>query len=307
MEPRRFDVAVVGELNPDLILSGSVMPEFGQVEKLVDEASLVIGSSSAIFACGAARLGLRVSFCGKVGNDQFGSFIRQSLEDRGVDTSSVVIDENNATGISVILSTGNDRAILTYPGTIPLLRFQDINFEIIKQARHMHLGSYYLLKGLCPDVPQLFRAAHELGLSVSLDTNYDPAGKWVDGIEEVLECVDVFLPNQTECLSISGMSDLDQAVEKLARKIDYLGVKLGVNGALLCQAGHIFKQPSLPVKVVDTIGAGDSFDAGFIYGYLSNWEPSLTLKLATICGSLSTREAGGTGAQPMLEEARQYL
>src|SRR5512139_1181094 len=112
MTDRDFDIVVVGELNADLILRGDVTPAFGQVEKIIDEATLTIGSSSAIFACGAARLGLRTAFIGKAGNDEFGRFMLRELQQRGIDTRGVVIDPNLPTGLSVILSRPFDRAIL---------------------------------------------------------------------------------------------------------------------------------------------------------------------------------------------------
>lgn len=307
MGQKPFDVVVVGELNPDLILTGNIRPEFGQVEKLVDQANLVIGSSSAIFACGAAKLGLKVAFIGKVGNDLFGEFMCNALGKSGIDTNGIVRDENNASGISIILSNGADRAILTYPGTIPLLKYTDIDLEIIHLARHLHVGSYFIQDGLQPDLPRLFTQAHAYGLTVSLDTNFDPAGKWDGGITQVLTLVDVFLPNSTECRGISGLADLDQAVALLTKQVKFLGVKLGPQGAWLCQGQEIYRQTAIPVDVVDTVGAGDSFDAGFIYGYLAGWEPRRILQLATICGSLSTRQVGGTSAQPRLDEALKYM
>jgi len=307
METQRFDVVVAGELNPDLILSGDVWPEFGQVEKLVDEATLHIGSSSAIFACGAAQLGLKVAFIGKVGRDLFGDFMRQSLAGYGIDTRGIIDDEKTPTGISVILSRGNDRAILTYPGTIPRLAYSEINTEILQQARLLHVGSYYIQDDLRPDLPRLFTEAHNWGLSISLDTNYDPTGKWDKVIGEILPKVDLFLPNTVECMGIAGVSSLEQALNQLETKVKYLAVKCGDAGAILCHNGKKYEVKPIQVEVVDTVGAGDSFDAGFIYGYLAGWEPGRMLKLANICGGLSTRQAGGTGAQPSLDEAMQYL
>jgi len=307
MGQKPFDVVVVGELNPDLILSGDVRPDFGQVEKLVDGAKLVLGSSSAIFARGAARLGLKVAFIGRVGDDLFGDFACKELNEYGIETSGIVRDQVNASGISVILSNGADRAILTYPGTIPFLEYPDIDLEIIQQARHLHVGSYYIQDGLRPDLPRLFTLAHAHHLTTSLDTNYDPAGKWDAGIQQVLTQVDIFLPNSIECLGISGMTDLDHAAAKLAKRVKLLGVKLGKEGAWLFRGEETYRQTALPINVVDTVGAGDSFDAGFIYGYLSGWELRRVLQLATICGSLSTRQAGGTRAQPTLDEALQYM
>jgi sugar/nucleoside kinase (ribokinase family) len=307
MEFQKFDIAVVGELNPDLIISGDVIPEFGQVEKLVSNAVLAIGSSSAIFACGAARLGLRVAFIGKVGNDIFGKFMRKSLFEYGIDIRGIVEDRETPTGISIILSTGTDRAILTYPGTIQRLEYSDINQEIILQARHLHVGSYYMQEALRPDLPLLFNHAHECGLSVSLDTNYDPFKKWRDSLDQLLEKVDIFLPNSVECCGIAGMSNLEQAVDYLRTRVKYMGVKLGEKGAFLCIDQKKYYMQPISMNVVDTIGAGDSFDAGFIYGYLAGWKPRRILKFATVCGSLSTRKAGGTDAQPTLEEAMRYM
>jgi sugar/nucleoside kinase (ribokinase family) len=307
MRSRRFDVVVVGELNPDLILMGDVLPKFGQVEKIVDQAFLTIGSSSAIFACGAARLGLRVAFIGKLGRDLFGDFMLSALRDYGIDTHGVVADPMVSTGISVILTQGTDRAILTYPGTIPRLEFAEIDQAILEQARHLHVGSYFIQDALRPGLPSLFDQAHNLGLSTSLDTNYDPNEKWNEGIRELLTKIDLFMPNAVEAMGITGTSNLDQALIRLKPKVKYLGVKLGKDGALLCYGSQEYRQKPISVKVVDSVGAGDSFDAGLVYGYLVEWEPESMLKLANICGGLSTLKAGGTAGQPTLEEAMRYF
>jgi sugar/nucleoside kinase (ribokinase family) len=307
---KRFDVLTTGELCPDLILSGDVVPTFGQVEKLVDNAVLTIGSSSGIFACAAARLGMRVASIGRVGDDEFGHFMLRSLQKHNVDISGIIIDKEIPTGFSVILDKGNDRAILTYPGTIPTLRLSDIRLEILAQARHLHLTCYYIQDALRPDVPELFDIAHKLGLTVSLDTNFDPAVVWNEGINEVLPRTDVFLPNDTECCAIAGNQDVEVALEILAQVVPIVAVKRGGKGALgrsRSQVGQVFHAQSLPVPVVDTVGAGDTFDAGFLYGYLSKWDLQRSLRLGAICGSLSTRKAGGTTSQPTFEEALQFL
>jgi len=307
MDSQKYDIVVVGELNPDLIVSGNVVPEFGQIEKLVDKAILTVGSSSAICACGAAKLGLRVAFIGKVGDDIFGRFMCQSLSEQGIDINGIVTDKEVPTGISIILSTGSDRAILTSLGTIPRLEYTDIDLKIIKNTRHLHVGSYYLLEQLRADLPILFDFTHECGISISLDTNYDPLKKWRNGLEQLLEKVDILLPNSTECCAIAGMPNLDQAVDYLRTKVHYLAVKLGDKGALLCKDHNKYYTDPIRVEVVDTVGAGDSFDAGFIYGYLAGWTPGRILKFATICGSLSTRKAGGIDAQPNFREANSYV
>ncbi|MBI1879403.1 MAG: sugar kinase [Chloroflexi bacterium] len=301
-----FDVIVVGELNADLILTGDVVPAFGQAEKLVDDATLTLGSSSAIFACGAARLGLRVAFIGKIGDDEFGRFVKDQLEERGVDTSGVVVDRQVKTGLSVILSRGNDRAILTHLGSIAALRYEEVNPALLAQARHLHLGSYFLLDALLPNIPRLFDEAHAQGLTVSLDTNYDPSEQWNGGLREILARADIFLPNAAELRAIAGLDDLDSALAVIAHQTPLVAVKLGPEGALARRGTETAQAESLAVAVVDTTGAGDSFDAGFVYGYLAGWELPRSLRLGCVCGSLSTRAAGGTAAQPTLAEAMLY-
>lgn len=305
-----FDLVVVGELNADLILRGEVLPEFGQVEKLLDDATLTLGSSSAIFACGAARLGLRVAFIGKIGDDEFGKFVRRELEARGVDTRGVVVDPEIKTGLSVILSQGSDRAILTYLGSIAALRYAEIDQQLLRQARHLHLGSYFLLDALRPAIPSLFEVAHSLGLTISLDTNYDPSEKWEGGLAETLRQTDLFLPNETELQAIAraaGVVDASLALDFVATRVPLVAVKLGSRGAVVRRGDEVIHAESLPVTVVDTTGAGDTFDAGFIYGYLSGWELARTLRLACVCGSLSTQGVGGTAAQPTFSEALNAL
>jgi sugar/nucleoside kinase (ribokinase family) len=301
-----FDILVAGEVNPDLILKGDVTPEFGQVEKLVDSASLTIGSSSAIFACGAARLGMKVSFIGVCGDDLFGRFMLDAMQRRGVDTSNLIVRVDGQTGLSVILNQGTDRAILTYPGLIPALRASDILDDLLKRARHLHVASYFLQRSLQPDLPSLFRRAHRFGLTTSLDTNYDPTELWA-GFDELLSVTDVFLPNEKEALSLSRESTVRLAAERLGSKVEVVGIKLGAEGALGVTKGEKVKVGSISVDVVDTVGAGDNFDAGFLYGHLSGWSLERSLQLACVCGGLSTQRPGGTDGQPTLDEALAFL
>ena len=299
---KEFDLLVIGEINPDLIVRGQdVVPEFGQAEKLVEEARLTIGSSSVITACGAARLGLKVAFMGLVGEDEFGRFMLDAMQERGIDTSACIVDPMLATGMSVILSGPEDRAILTYPGTMPLLRIEQIDESMLQKARHLHLGSYFLLDALRPGLPGLFKHARELGLTTSLDTNWDPSGEW--HVKPMLAHVDIFFPNQNEVLLITGQENFSSAMDELAAQVPTVAVKRGALGGLARQGDKTITAPALAVNVVDTTGAGDSFNAGFLYGHLHDYTLEDSLALACACGSLSTRSAGGTAAQPTLSEA----
>ena len=311
---RRFDLLIPGEINPDLILSGDVEPQFGQAEKLVESAALTVGSSSVITACGAARLGLKVAFIGVCGDDIFGHFMLEEMQQRGIDTSAVIVGPNRNTGLTVILNKGHDRAMLTYPGAIPALRAEDIPDDLLRQARHLHVASYFLQDALRPGLPRLFERARAFGLTTSLDTNWDPAGAW-RGLPELLPLVNVFLPNAAEALALTGEADIERAALKLAEQVETVAIKLGSEGTLAVGqafqpvAGQkgILRVPSIAVQVVDTVGAGDTFNAGFLYGYLHGWPLEKSLRLAAVCGALSTQAAGGTAAQPTLDQARAFL
>jgi sugar/nucleoside kinase (ribokinase family) len=296
-----FDVLVAGEINPDLILTGDVEPTFGQVEKLVDSAALVIGSSSVIFACGTARLGLKTAFIGKCGDDTFGRFMLEEMQKRGVDIENVILLPSQATGLTVILNRGADRAIMTYPGLMAALRAEEVKDDLLRQARHLHVASYFLQTALQPGLPGLFVRARRFGLTTSLDTNYDPSEKWI-GLDDLLMVTDIFLPNETESCSLTGEKLVEAAAARLSNRVETLAIKLGAQGALGFSKNTKARADSIPVEVVDTVGAGDSFDAGFIYGCLQGWSIEKTLQAAVICGSLSTRVSGGTAAQATLSE-----
>ncbi|MGZ4109783.1 MAG: carbohydrate kinase family protein [Actinomycetota bacterium] len=297
------DLLVLGDANPDLILRGDVEPRFGQAERLLDGATLVLGGSGAITACAGARLGLRVAFAGVVGDDLFGRFVRDTLEERGVETSGVAVDPNRPTGVTVILQREDDRAILTSPGTIGDLRSTLIDEELLRTARHVHVSSYYLQRGLQRDLPSVFAIAHDAGGSVSIDPNWDPAESWNGGLLDLLSSTDLFFPNSTEARAIAGVDDIDVAAQVLAERGVTLVVKFGQGGGLATDGDELVRSEAVPTDVVDTTGAGDTFDAGFIAGRLGGWPLARCLALAVACGSLSTRAPGGTAAQPTMDEA----
>lgn len=304
-----FDVLVIGEINPDLILSGNVIPEFGQVEKLVHSAKLEIGSSSVITACGLAKLGLKVGFIGKCGQDMFGNFMLAEMTSRGIDVSGVICSPSLSTGLTVILSEHHERALLTYQGAISALRSEDITVEMLVKARHIHVASYYIQDGLRSGLADLFKQARSMGITTSLDTNYDPTERW-EGIDELLAQTSVFLPNEKEALSITAQNDLEVAANRLAEKADIVVIKLGSQGAIAAQTKpepQLDYEDVIPVQVLDTTGAGDSFNAGFLYGFLNGWSIRTSLRSGVICGSLSTRGVGGSATQANQTELMEAL
>lgn len=304
---RDFDILVLGEINVDLILGREARPVFGQVEKIIDDATLTVGGSGTIFACGAARLGLRVAYCGVVGDDTFGRFMLDALHGRGVDTSAVTVDPTLKTGLSVILTTPGDRAILTHMGAIDALTPEHVPPAIFASTRHVHITSYFLQHRLRPGLPDLLRQARAAGATVSLDTNWDPTEQWDGGLADVLALTDIFLPNEQEALAIARWGELPAALDALAATVRTVAVKLGPAGAICRQGATEARDPGFTLDVVDTTGAGDSFNAGFLYGYLSQWSLADALSLGCAAGALSTQAAGGVIAQPTLAAAQALI
>lgn len=297
-----MDILVLGELNADLIVRGDVTPAWNQIEQLVDDATLTLGSSSAIFAAGAARLGLRVGFAGLVGDDLLGNFCRAALQAKGVDTSGVVVDPGQRTGITVILQRDDDRSMLTFPGAMAAFGAQHLAPELLNAARHVHIGSFFLQTALQGSIAALFSAIRVRGATTSLDTGWDPSQRW-EGLDAVLAATDMFLPNQAEACAVTGSDDWKTALGALARRVPAVALKRGSAGAAAGAGATVVERAAPRVAMVDAVGAGDSFDAGFVYGMLAGWPLERCLSLAVACGSLSTRAAGGTAAQPTLAEA----
>ena len=326
-----LDLLVLGDCNPDLVVSGAdVRPRFGQAERLVDEARLTIGGSGAIIACAAARLGLRTALAAVVGDDLLGHWMLDQLADRGVDVGGCVVDPVRPTGLTVVLSEPGDRAILTAVGTIAALRVSDVDPERRRAARHLHVSSYYLQTALWPGLARLFREARQEGRGTSLDPNWDPAEAWDGGLHALLPHTDCLLPNAEEAVRIAATAatasrrgdptgavaasagGVEAAAAALAAAGPLVAVKLGVAGAVAAAPGgrgpvRATVPPAAAGAVTDTTGAGDSFDAGFLFGHLSGWPLDRALALGCACGALSTRAAGGIAAQPTLEEALRTL
>ena len=303
----RFDVTIAGELNLDLILYGLPEQLLPERELLAESMMLTLGSSSAIVAHNLAALGSRVGFQSRIGDDSLGQIALDRLREGGVDVASVRrIPGTTTTGLTVILHHAAWRNILTYPGTIAETCWEDLDLDYLADSRHFHFSSYYLQKGLRPRINELFQFMKSKGLTVSLDTNDDPDDRW-DDLRDVLRNVDLFLPNEREACKAAGTEDLNEAVEKLSRLVPLLVVKVGSRGAMARRGTERFTSSPRNVVPVDTVGAGDSFDAGFLHEYVRGSNLQACLDSGNRTGALSTTRAGGTEAFREVEHREQFL
>ena len=300
-------ILIAGELNPDLVLRNyQKFPELGK-EVLVEDLDLTLGSSSAICAVGLAKLGDSVTFAATVGADAYGDFCTAALERAGIDVSLVRHRSDLKTGITVSITSSSDRALVTYPGAIGCLSAADLPDTAFAGFRHFHVSSYFLQDALRPGLGKLFATARKAGLTTSLDTGYDPSEKWSGDLIGVLTEVDVFLPNEIEIREITGCQDVREGLAKLENGHMLVVGKLGGEGCLTHYRGEWIRVPAFPIEVVDTTGAGDSFNAGFLHTWLRGDPMKDCLVFASACGALSTRGLGGTATQATEAEAEAYF
>jgi len=295
MKTSRLDCLVAGDANADLLIDGIAKLEF-EKEKLATDMNLVLGGSSSIFAFNLARLGAKVGFVGVVGDDFFGTFVTERLRWAGVDVRALKRLRRTKTGLTIWCQKGRQRAGITYNGTIAMLRARDVSDRELRSARHLHVGAYFLLEKLHSGAASLFRRAKKLGLTTSLDCNYDPAETWDSGIRQVLQFTDVFFPNEIEALRLTNALNAEDAATELAKLSRIAVVKLGARGALVCTGGKLFRVPAVKTRVVDTTGAGDSFDAGFLASFLKGGSIEASARAGAAAGARAVSAVGGTAA-----------
>ena len=292
-----FDVLVVGELNVDIILDKiQGFPEIGK-EIISKELNITLGSSSAIFASNLSSLENKVAFMGKIGKDNFSNIIKKSLESKKVNTDFIISSEDYKTGLTIVMNYDMDRANITFPGAMEYLLEQDITDDILGQAKHLHLSSIFLQTGLIKDVAKLFQRAKKLGLTTSIDPQWDPSEKWDLDLNGLLPYVDIFLPNTQEFKYLTNSPDIKSGLEKVKSFANVIVIKDGENGAHLWNTKKLISKPAfLNENVADCIGAGDSFDAGFISEYIKGADLERCLEVGNITGAINTTGSGGTTA-----------
>lgn len=303
-----FDITIAGEINLDLVLYGLPAEIPVERELLATGFEATLGSSSAILAHNLAALGMATGFITRVGRDEFGKMALGRLAAIGVDLSKVVEAQNQTkTGATILIHHGKERRILTYPGTMFEMSRADLNIDYLAAAPHFHLSSLFLHRGLQPDLTELFRVLKSRGLTLSLDTNDDPEDKWNGVLPQLLPQIDILLPNEHELRRIARRSTVDEALAALSSIVPAIVVKCGSEGAIVQTGSNRTHVPGLTVSPVDTIGAGDSFNAGFLTAWLSGCSLEESARAGNIAGAFSTQHPGGTEAFRQRAELTEFL
>ncbi len=300
---KKWDVVVVGELFLDEILSGlQALPRLGE-EAFARKYAREVGGGAAITACGLAKLGAKVAVLGVVGKD--GDWLTGRLNEFGVDTTHLELHPDEPTGLTVSVSTREDRAFFSYYGANdtlnPMLRRREW-IDLMSSSHIVHLAT-------SPDGDQDHRLIPTLksaGVLVSLDVQSHMSWLTSPVNLKILRAVDLFCPNESEAEWVAGETGVHPVLRGLrAKGLKRVVVKLGGKGAALTwDRKECFIDP-YPVATEDTTGAGDCFNAGFLYGLLRGEDVESCLNWGNICGALSTRELGGLRGFPSLPELHE--
>ena len=306
MNKKEFDVLVAGELNADIIFNRiNKMPQIGE-EQGAEELNVTMGSSTAIFASNSSNLGLSVCFAGKVGNDSFGELVTSTLESNGVNTGHIIIDPDVQTGATVILGIGDDRMMVTYPGAMEQFSGSDIPEALFSRCRHFHTSSIFFQPALKTDLLSVLKRAKEQGLTTSMDTQWDPEETWDLDLNQLLPHLDFFMPNEKEFLNLSGVDNLEEAFDKYSDTGCCLVIKNGADGVILKNGNQILRESALKIsEFADAIGAGDSFNAGFIRAFLDSKPLDECLKQGIRTATASLLAPGGTAGIESFEQVME--
>ena len=289
-----FDITLAGEANLDMVFYG--LPEALPMERelLATGLSTLMGGSAAITAHNLSALGSKTGFIAQTGDDPWTAFCLRDLARVGVDLSQVVAPRPKlGTGITVFLQHGNLRQAFTHAGAISELKFADLNLDYLSSSRHFHLSSLFLQRALRADASRLLAAMRQAGLTTSLDTNDDPSGLWGEPLTDVLRHVDILLPNAYEACRIARKDKVEDAAQELAKTVPVVVVKMGDQGAFALHGGRRYAAPGLNVSTIDTVGAGDSFNAGFLHFWTQGGGIEECLEFGNACGAYSTTAEGG--------------
>lgn len=307
MDEKKWDVFVYGDINVDIVIPNvEKFPLPGQ-EDMVDIMDTYVGGGAALFTLGLGKLGLKPVFDGAIGNDCYGSFILTELKKNNIDTSLLQISKENKTGISISFTNEKDRSFLTYMGTNKEIDIGKVNIENIKKARHIHITGYAGSSNHKEYFEFLQNVKKLEGTTISFDIGWDPTGEWSSKIYDLFPFIDVLFMNETEAMHYSRKNDAIDAIEDFSKYCKLVVVKLGRDGSAAFFNGIPYRANAHKVQAVDTTGAGDSFNAGFIYGFLKGESVENSLRFGNGCGALNVTAYGGNTNFPNEEVLLSFI
>lgn len=291
------DVTCLGILVADVMgIPVDVVPERGKLT-LVDRMELHGGGCANNTGVGLAKIGIKTAIIGKVGNDGFGDFMVNSLSNSGVDCSGVVRDSKSATSATMVMVHGDgERSFIHYIGANATLTEADINYDVIKRSKILHIAGTFLMPGFDGEpTMHVLKKAKEMGVTTALDTAWDSRGNWMKLLEPCLQYVDYAVPSIEEARMVTGKQEPEDVAKVLMDKgVGTVALKMGSQGCYIKSSNEELRIPIYRVKAVDANGAGDSFAAGFLTGLVNGWDLERTGKFANAVGAFCVTALGAT-------------
>lgn len=298
----RYDVLLFGDYFLDLIFTGlPAMPELGKEIFGADFEMIPGGAFNSALAM--QRLGLRVGWAADFGTDDFSRWVADRARAAGLDTSLFIWHDRPLRRVTVALSYPEDRAFVTYVDPGPALPAA-MKALATASARVVCLAGVYY--GNLLDAGLLLVRARRMKLIMDGNSG-DEVVLSNPAVRKAVKSVDVFLPNATEAKRLTGSVDTESALRELGALCPLVVIKDGAHGAHAIVGGQVFHEPAIPVTPVDTTGAGDCFNAGFIKAWLEGRPIAECLRWGNVVGGLSTTARGGTARAVSLEEVQRWL
>jgi sugar/nucleoside kinase (ribokinase family) len=301
----KFDVLVVGDYCFDLILTDLPGEPVKGREIYARGMDITVGGGTFPTAVALRRLGLDVGLHMQLGTDFFSRFAHEIIVQAGFSPDLLQVQSRDFRRLTVALSYPDDRAFLSFadppPGGLESTRFGVLPL-LAHQVRHLHFA--HLSAALVAE--EMIAEAKRQGMTISTDCGWNPWALDHPRLWEVLGQMDVFLPNEVELKYVTGVEDLAHAQKVIAEKVRLTVVKRGAEGSSSVSGNEFVSVPVIPVAAVESTGAGDCFNAGFIFGWLQGWSTKEALRCGNICGGLSTTSSGWE-ATPTREGLENWL
>jgi ribokinase len=287
-------ICIVGNLNIDLIIRNIPnFPAWGQ-EVIGNGYTIVSSGQSAYSAFALRKLNVPVSIIGNVGNDIYGKMILTDLNNAGVITEAVETSRQGKTGITIaIVRPDGERAFVSDTACLSeftmdlVLKYQP---QIIGSEIICFVGSFFLPGLPICDTTNLLRKTKDLGKTTLLDTGWDPANwpkETISTLRKGLQYVDYFIPNMDEAHAITGQKDPYNALRSLLSDgAKTVVIKMGIDGSISNTDSDFVHVPAHPAEVIDAVGAGDVFNAGFMFGTLQGWPVEAGMFFGTVLSAL---------------------
>jgi sugar/nucleoside kinase (ribokinase family) len=307
MNHKKWDLYVYGDVNIDLVIPEvEKLPEPGQ-EEFVPVMETFVGGGAALFTLGTGKLGLHPVFQAEIGDDLYGEMIRKTFRENHVDDSLLETSSEYHTGISISFTNEKDRSFLSYKGTNEKISLDAVRIEQVKKASHIHVTGYAGSENHASYLEFLRKIKEETDVTVSFDVGWDATGEWKTEISDLFPYIDVLFMNETEAVHYGRKENALDAAQEFAKQCSLVVIKMGSQGSMAIKDGELYQASPYQVKAVDTTGAGDSFNAGFVYGFLRGKSVEECLKCGNGCGALSVTALGGNTGFPTEKQLMELI